>query len=300
MIKPSLPFSVSVIVKGGMVQDVLSSAPGLVRIYDFDAIDIQDGFDYESEYRGATPFQMTHGCIGDSLEIACDVAPESNDETSKQHAEPGFLGFKPNCTVRERMQGIAVLSEQGLIGLRYPRTKHDVPASVRHLFEAVTADTHAGGAENSHDPVVAPPSTLTSTLRRAEAFIGGFEGDEQQQGVSELLAELRCAISAMDVTGPFQESNADGLVARITADLTALRACIEEPVQIGYAPEIYFEVAPLNHDHRFNVCHDRMGFTTVNYSEEGLVVDGFDDSGIEPIFSNCWHRSDLEVSSEEC
>ena len=32
------------------------------------------------------------------------------------------------------------------------------------------------------------------TLERAEAFIAGFEGDELQEGVDELLAELRAAI----------------------------------------------------------------------------------------------------------
>jgi len=34
----------------------------------------------------------------------------------------------------------------------------------------------------------------TSVLERAEAFITGFEGDDMQEGVDELLADLRAAI----------------------------------------------------------------------------------------------------------
>ena len=38
--------------------------------------------------------------------------------------------------------------------------------------------------------------TLTRTLLRAEAFIAGFEGDEAQEGIDELLMEIRGAASA--------------------------------------------------------------------------------------------------------
>lgn len=36
--------------------------------------------------------------------------------------------------------------------------------------------------------------TLLSTLKKAESFIAGFEDDPLQEGMSELLADLRAAI----------------------------------------------------------------------------------------------------------
>lgn len=35
---------------------------------------------------------------------------------------------------------------------------------------------------------------LLATLQRAEAFIAGFEGDETQDGIDELLTEIRSAL----------------------------------------------------------------------------------------------------------
>lgn len=39
---------------------------------------------------------------------------------------------------------------------------------------------------------------LYKTLNRAESFIAGFEGDEQQEGVDELLHDLRETLSSLE------------------------------------------------------------------------------------------------------
>lgn len=41
---------------------------------------------------------------------------------------------------------------------------------------------------------VDPLSPIIEALRRAEAFISGFEGDDSQPGVDHLLADLRALI----------------------------------------------------------------------------------------------------------
>ncbi|CAB5555849.1 hypothetical protein [Stutzerimonas stutzeri] len=45
-----------------------------------------------------------------------------------------------------------------------------------------------------NDPASNEASTL-SLLERAESFICGFEGDEDQEGIDELLSDLRAAIA---------------------------------------------------------------------------------------------------------
>jgi hypothetical protein len=41
---------------------------------------------------------------------------------------------------------------------------------------------------------MAKRDALTHALVRAEAFISGFEDDEMQEGIAELLLEIRCAL----------------------------------------------------------------------------------------------------------
>jgi len=43
---------------------------------------------------------------------------------------------------------------------------------------------------------LAAAPTLLAALTKAERFIEGFEGDEMQEGVGDLLAEIRDAINA--------------------------------------------------------------------------------------------------------
>lgn len=46
---------------------------------------------------------------------------------------------------------------------------------------------------------VNPLSPIIEALRRAEAFISGFEGDDSQDGVDQLLAELRALITLSEL-----------------------------------------------------------------------------------------------------
>lgn len=63
------------------------------------------------------------------------------------------------------------------------------------LAEAFGRDAHGGTppAEANARLIAAAPTMLTE-LRKAEAFISGFEGDELQEGIDDLLSEIRAAI----------------------------------------------------------------------------------------------------------
>lgn len=57
---------------------------------------------------------------------------------------------------------------------------------------------------------------LIKALRRAESFISGFEGDDQQDGIEELVAEIRSAITL----APFSGEEDAFIVALRTQDYT--------------------------------------------------------------------------------
>ena len=63
------------------------------------------------------------------------------------------------------------------------------------------------------------------------------------------------------------------LVAEINTRLGDLRTLITEPVCLVYAEGINIEVRPLLEDDRISVLAKGRGFTCVNYTHEGVVVD---------------------------
>lgn len=48
--------------------------------------------------------------------------------------------------------------------------------------------------EAARQQEMAKRDALTHALVRAEAFIAGFEDDDTQEGITELLLEIRCAL----------------------------------------------------------------------------------------------------------
>jgi len=87
---------------------------------------------------------------------------------------------------------------------------------------------------------------------------------------------------------------AERLVARITEDLRRLRYIIEEPVSIkyGYDEPVDIEVRPLDDDRVLVGCEGR-GFTTVNYTDEGLIVDVIPEGTIYSLHRAVFDKEDL-------
>ncbi|SIQ98533.1 hypothetical protein [Aquipseudomonas alcaligenes] len=224
-------------------------------------------------------------------------------------------------------------------------------------LSSLPAAFHVDSLEQS-----AAESNLLVALRKAEDFISGFEDDDLQEGVDELLVELRAAINdpekpaqflvsvsvrggmVIDVTAnvpglayvvsdfdaddmltneglecarlqaarypaaevsfgsdPFDRlARVQALQASIAQGISSLRGLIDEPEVIPYSRGVYLEVTPASQDERINVCHHDMGWTTVNYTSEGLLVDVLSgsESTLEPVHSVQLHRDDLVT--EDC
>ena len=88
------------------------------------------------------------------------------------------------------------------------------------------------------------------------------------------------------------------LRAQIEADIAYLRTVIDEPVSIKYGARVDFEVRPDNDDDRLLVGRFGWGFTTVNYTSEGLIVDVLGEGSLEPFLTSSIYAEDLEADWE--
>lgn len=92
---------------------------------------------------------------------------------------------------------------------------------------------------------------------------------------------------------------AERLVARITEDLRRLRYIIEEPVSIkyGYDEPVDIEVRPLDDDRVLVGCEGQ-GFTTVNYTDEGLILDVIPEGTIDILHTVVFLKEDLSEEQQ--
>lgn len=77
-----------------------------------------------------------------------------------------------------------------------------VPASVTEIAQAIlngrsNLETQYGAKSASDIEQMILSTHPKAALEGAEAFIGGFEGDELQEGVDDLLRQLRAAIAPL-------------------------------------------------------------------------------------------------------
>lgn len=87
---------------------------------------------------------------------------------------------------------------------------------------------------------------------------------------------------------------AERLVARITEDLRRLRYILEEPASIkyGYDEPVDIEVRPFGDDRVLVGCEGQ-GFTTVNYTDKGLIIDVIPEGTIDILHTAVFDKEDL-------
>ena len=91
-------------------------------------------------------------------------------------------------------------------------------------------------------------------------------------------------------------TTADQLVERIQQDIAALRACAIDPMSIQLTDVIDIEIRPSSEDDRVLVGRKGWGYTVVNYTSEGLILDVFPDGVLtDPLVSTSLPSADLEA-----
>ncbi len=107
-----------------------------------------------------------------------------------------------------------------------------------------------------------------------------------------------CAFEADEAD---ERARVEVLLNGVASGMSQLRAVIEEPVSLTYSENIYLEIAPTSYDERVNVCHHELGWTTVNYTSEGLIVDAFanDETALDAVSGLQLMRDDLVEAEDE-
>lgn len=86
---------------------------------------------------------------------------------------------------------------KSICGMRFPFDSEEHQANARRIVACVNAcegfSTDFLEKIRFDTAVMRSQAAMAKALFRAEAFIAGFEGDELQEGVDELLAEIRAA-----------------------------------------------------------------------------------------------------------
>ena len=121
------------------------------------------------------------------------------------------------------------------------------------------------------------------------------------QALRDVFAPFPVTDSAFEADDADDRARVEVLLNGVASGMTQLRAVIEQPVSLSYSENIYLEIAPASHDERINVCNHDLGWTTVNYTSEGLILDVFanDQSALSPVSSLQLMRDDLSASDDD-
>jgi hypothetical protein len=121
----------------------------------------------------------------DTIEPATAHTPEPWDYDLDFIVAPDPGGLHPDIYIAE----IAHRDEEGRVA---PPEHQD--ANARRICAAVNACKGIPTEALERGAIAAP--RLLEALTRAEGFMSGFEDDELQDGINELLAEIRAAVAA--------------------------------------------------------------------------------------------------------
>lgn len=96
------------------------------------------------------------------------------------------------------------------------------------------------------------------------------------------------------------EKPLEQLRAEVEAGLAELMRRADEPMAINYGPNVYMEVCPIKqYGERLAVCHREYGWTSVNYSSEGLILDVFGQHDLESRQSLAFDSAELTQDEED-
>ena len=93
-----------------------------------------------------------------------------------------------------------------------------------------------------------------------------------------------------------EETSVCVLVEQVNAGLAVLRTALTEPHELRYSPSLTLEIAPAEYGDRLGISRATRGQTTVEYTDDGLTVDVYNQEGDEhePLSSVRLNRADLE------
>lgn len=116
---------------------------------------------------------------------------------------------------------------------------------------------------------------------------------------NQSTAATTVATAGTNAHGQPMPTDLKAVVARIEADIALLRMTCDEPISIKLSDKIDIEIRPAQDDDRVLVGRSDWGFTVVNYTTEGLILDVIAEGDTASLHMVNFHRSDLEISSPD-
>lgn len=116
---------------------------------------------------------------------------------------------------------------------------------------------------------------------------------------NQSTAATTVATAGTNAHGQPMPTDLKAVVARIEADIALLRMTCDEPISIKLSDKIDIEIRPTQDDDRVLVGRSDWGYTVVNYTTEGLILDVIAEDELEPVYTTSIHKSDLEVLSPD-
>lgn len=148
---------------------------------------------------------MTEFLVTETQITACAWLVKATDE---EHARKVWEGSGPDVQLVDQQvtdsQGLTITEGAG--GYRWPEERAGDPwhalECAQFWLQEEAASAHPG--QTKPDEILrvigdalagrpASPPSVADVLARAESFIAGFEDDEGQEGIPELLRDLRAA-----------------------------------------------------------------------------------------------------------
>lgn len=126
-------------------------------------------------------------------------------------------------------------------------------------------------------------STLPGYDALAEALENLFCAAKSGQNVSlhPSVAIAKQHLEAIYASGKAQNP-VELTRAGIEAGIASIRAQASEPVVVRYGRGVEIELRPQSDDDRVLVYAEGMGCTTVNYTDEGVILDVYPENPTEP------------------
>lgn len=104
---------------------------------------------------------------------------------------------------------------------------------------------------------------------------------------------------ALEATAQRESGPEKELIEEINRLVQQARSQVKDPFSIRIDSDVDVEIRPAAEGSRVYVGRNGWGFTAVNYSSEGLVLDVFAEEDHEPTHTACIHGSDLCIQFEE-
>ena len=121
---------------------------------------------------------------------------------------------------------------------------------------------------------------------------------DTEGGKTVIIRDERAYGSVATKAASVQEATVQGLQREIESRIARLREVLQEPVSLRVGEQVSLELRPAGDDDLIGVCHDELGFTNVNYTDEGVVIDVWpaelSDGPVEPVSTQCVFRDQLE------